>query len=106
MRITTQFVAMVAIIVAGMVGLVLGLAVLADWSDGAIVGMVSAFGALATGLIFNLRGQQRTEQTLERQDKQLDTVIAQTNGLSELERQEIADRAAVAVVAAWKRGDL
>lgn len=106
MKITTQFVALVAVIIAGMVGLVLGLAVLADWSDGAIVGMVSGFGTLATGLIVAVRNQQKTAETLERQDQQLDTVIAQTNGLSEMERQEIADRAATAVVAAWRRGEM
>ncbi len=104
--ITTQFVVLVTVLVVGMVGLVLGLAVLADWSDGAIVGMVSGFGTLATGLIVAVRNQQVTRETLEQQDIKLDTITAQTNGLSEHERQEIADRAAVKVVDAWRRGDL
>lgn len=104
MKITTQLVAMVAIIVVGMVGMVLGLAVLADWSDGAIVGMVSGFGTLATGLIFAVRNQQQTTETLRQQDVKLDTVVAQTNGMSEIERQEIADRAAVRVVALMREG--
>jgi hypothetical protein len=110
LKITTQLVVMVGIIIAGMVGLVLGLAVLADWSDGAIVGMVSGFGTLATGLIVAVRNQQKTVETLEQQNEQLDTITRQTNGLSEKEREEIAaaaaDKAAVAVVAAWRRGEL
>ncbi len=108
--ITTQFVVLVSVLVIGMVGLVLGLAVLAHWSDGAIVGMVSGFGTLATGLIVAVRNQQVTRETLENQDRKLDTITAQTNGLSELEREEIADRAAVKaavkVVAAWRNGDV
>lgn len=106
MKITTQLVAMIAIIIVGMVGLVLGLAVFANWSDGAIVGMVSGFGTIATGLIMAVRNQQQTTQTLKEQDQKLDTVVAQTNGLSERERQDIADRAAVSVVQAWKRGEI
>lgn len=101
---------MVGIIVLGMVGMVLGLAVWADWSDGAIVGMVSGFGTLATGLIMAVRNQQKTTETLEAQDVKLDTVMAQTNGMSEIEREAIADaaadKAAVAVVKAWREGKL
>jgi hypothetical protein len=110
LKITTQLVAMVGIIVLGMVGMVLGLAVWADWSDGAIVGMVSGFGTLATGLIMAVRNQQKTTETLEAQDVKLDTVMAQTNGMSEIEREAIADaaadKAAVAVVKAWREGKL
>lgn len=102
--ITTQFVIMVGIVIAGMVGMVLGLAVYADWSDGAIVGMISGFGTLATGLIMAVRNQQRTTDTLAEQDVKLDVITAQTNGMSEIERQEIADRAAVKVVALMREG--
>jgi hypothetical protein len=105
-KITKELVLLIGIIIAGAVGLVLGLAVWADWSDGAIVGMVSLFGSLASGLIVAVRNQQKTSETLEQQDRKLDTVVAQTNGLSELERQEIADRAAVAVVDAYRKGQL
>ena len=38
MKVTTQTVVLVGIVMVGMVGLVLGLAVFANWSDGAIVG--------------------------------------------------------------------
>jgi hypothetical protein len=110
MKITTQFVVLVGVLVSGMVGLVLGLAVLADWSDGAIVGMVSGFGTIAATLLVTIRNQQKTTETLDDQSKQLETVVAQTNGLSHEERsaiaREAADQAAVAVVAAWRRGDL
>lgn len=106
MKITTQLVVMIGIIIVGMVGMVLGLAVLADWSDGAIVGMVFGFGTVTTGLIMTVRNQQQTTATLKEQDQKLDTVVAQTNGLSEIERQDIADRAAVSMIQAWKRGDI
>jgi len=105
-KITKELVFLVGIIVLGASGLVLGLAVWADWSDGAIVGMMSLFGSLATGLIVAVRNQQKTSETLEQQDRKLDTVVAQTNGLSELERQEIADRAALTVIDAYRKGQL
>lgn len=97
MKITTQLVIMVGIVVVGMVGLVLGLAVFADWSDGAIIGMVSGFGTVAAGLIMAVRNQQLTTETLAEQDVKLDTITAQTNGMSEIERQDVAKRAAIEV---------
>jgi uncharacterized transporter YbjL len=106
LKVTKELVFLVAVIVAGLTTMVLGLAVWANWSDGAIVGMASGFITLATGLIFAIRNQQKTSATLEQQDRKLDTVVAQTNGMSELERQEIADRAAVAVIDAWRKGKL
>jgi hypothetical protein len=104
LKITKELVVLIAIIVLGAVGLVLGLAVFADWSDGAIVGMVSLFGSLASGLIVAVRNQQKTTETLTEQDVKLDTVIAQTNGMSELERQDIAERAAASVVRQFRSG--
>jgi hypothetical protein len=98
LKITRELVALIAIIVAGAVGLVLGLAVWADWSDGAILGMLSLFGSLASGLIVAVRNQQKTTEALETADQKIDTVIAQTNGMSERERQDIAERAAASVV--------
>ena len=61
--------------------------------DGAIIGMVSGFGTIATGLIVAVRNQQQTTERLEDQDRKLDRITAQTNGLSEIERQDIADKA-------------
>lgn len=109
MKVTNQLVALVAVVLAGMIVMILGLAVLADWSDGAIVGMVSGFGTIATGLIVAIRNQQKTAETLDELQHQLgagqrvqvdklETVVKQTNGLSDAERQDVAERAAAAVV--------
>lgn len=106
MKLTTQLVVLVLGTLLGMIGLVVCLAVWAAWSDGAIVGMVSAFGTLAAGVIVAVRNQQKTAQTLDDQDRKLDTVVAQTNGLSERERQDIADRAAIAVAKMYRNGEL
>jgi hypothetical protein len=95
-------VALILGVLAGLVGLVVSLAIWADWSDGAIVGMVSAFGTIAAGLIVTVRNQQQTQVTLAHQDEKLDTIERQTNGLSTQERQEIANRAAAAAIAAYR----
>lgn len=116
MKISTQFVVLVAVVITGMVGLVLGLAVLADWSDGAIVGMVSGFGTIATGLIVAVRNQQKNAETLDQLQRvigagqrstaaTLHTVVQQTNGMSEAERQDIAERAAASVVQQFRGKD-
>lgn len=105
MKLTTQLVVLILGTLAGLIGLVVCLAVWADWSDGAIVGMVSAFGTLASGLIVAVRNQQKTQETLTRQDEQLATIERQTNGLSEAERQDIADRAAAAAIAQMRKGN-
>jgi uncharacterized membrane protein len=97
-RFTTQFAVVVVAGIIGFVSLVVGLAVWADWSDGAIVAMVGGIGAVIVNLIVLSRGQQKTADTLVAQDVKLDTITAQTNGLSELERQDIAERAAASVV--------
>lgn len=106
MKLTTQLVVLILGTVFGMIGLVVCLAVWADWSDGAIVGMVSAFGTLSAGVIVAVRNQAKTGEVLERQDEALEVIQRQTNGLSERERQDIADRAAVKVIEAYRRGDL
>jgi hypothetical protein len=102
-------VALVAVVLIGMTGLILGLAVFANWSDGAIVGMVSGFGTIATGLIVAIRNQQKTAESIDQLQRAvgagqrstadtLHTVVQQTNGMSEAERQDIAERAAASVV--------
>jgi len=108
-KVTSQVVWLSLVLVAGMVILVLGLAVLANWSDGAIIAMLSGFGSLATGLILAVRNQQRAAETLDQlarsigagqrdQDKQLSTITRQTNHISEVERAQIAEAAAVRAV--------
>jgi hypothetical protein len=104
-KLTTQLVVLILGTLAGLVALVVCLAVWANWSDGAIVGMVSAFGTLATGLIVAVRNQQKTQETLLGQDEKLAVIEKQTNGLSTRERQDIAERAAAAAIAAYRAGD-
>ncbi len=105
MKVNNQLAAVIVVGVLGFVGLILGLAVLADWSDGAIIGMCTAFGALIINTIIAVRNQAHTAETLVAQDVKLDTITAQTNGLSERERQDIAERAAASVVKQL-RGDV
>ena len=101
MKMTTQFAAVIVVGVVGFVGLILGLAVLADWSDGAIIAMCTAFGALLVNTIVTIRNQQKTVETLTGQDDKLDTITQQTNGLSERERDDITTRAAVKAIEAY-----
>jgi hypothetical protein len=102
---TTQLAVVIASGIIGFVGLILGLAVLADWSDGAIIGMATAFGAVIVNTIIAVRNQTKTAQVLDDQDVKLRTIVEQTNGLSETERQDIAERAAASVVRQFRGGD-
>lgn len=104
-KLTNQLVVVIVTGIIGIVGLIVGLAVLADWSDGAIIGLATAFGAILINSVVAVRNQNRVTATLVEQDVKLDTITAQTNGLSEIERQEIAERAAAAVVRQF-RGEL
>lgn len=104
MKLTNQVVALVLGTVLGLSGLVACLAIWADWSDGAIVGMVSAFGTVAGGIIVAVRNQQKTADTLADQDEKLEIITRQTNGLSDAERQDIAERAAASVVRQFRGG--
>lgn len=100
MKLTNQLAAVICVAVVGVAALVACLAIWANWSDGAVVGMVTVFGTIAINLIVAIRNQQKTAETLGQQDEKLDTITAQTNGLSDRERQDIADRAAAAGAAA------
>lgn len=100
MKITTQLAAVIVVGLLGFVGLILGLAVLADWSDGAIIGMATAFGAVIVNTVIAVRNQQKTAEVLVHQDEKLDTITRQTNGVSHDERQDIANRAVRAALAA------
>lgn len=78
----------------------------AGWSSEAII----AFGTLAAGLFAGQAVQARKASTVEaKTDQQTETLaqlVEQTNGKSEAELDAIADRAAVKVIAAYRRGDL
>jgi hypothetical protein len=95
---TWQVVAAMLIVITGLGGMIVALAVLAKWDDGAIIGLGSAFGAIAVTSVLQLRNQHATRQTLEAQDEKLETIERQTNGLSTAERQDIAERAAAAIM--------
>jgi hypothetical protein len=101
-KLTTQLAAVIIVGFVGIAGLVLGLAVLADWSDGAVIGLATALGAIVVNLIVAIRGQQKNAETLASQDRKLDTVVAQTNGLSDRERQDIAERTVATMMARLK----
>lgn len=70
----------------------------AGWSEGGIAGLVTGIGAVITSIIVQLRGQQNQAHQLDALDRKTDVVVAQTNGLSDRERQDIAQRAALIVL--------
>lgn len=102
MKLTNQLAAVIIVGVLGLAAMVVCLAVWAEWSDGAVVGMVAGIGSAVTAAIISVRGQQKTAETLDGQNRVLDTITEQTNGLSTQERQDIANRAADAAVAKLK----
>jgi hypothetical protein len=94
-KLSNQLAAVLVVGIIGVVSLVVGLAVFAKMSDGAIVGLIGGIGAVIVNLIVVVRGQQKQSEVLENQDRKLQVIERQTNGLSERERQDIAERAAV-----------
>lgn len=104
-RLSTQLTIVIVSTTIGILGLIFGLAVWADWSEGAIVAMITAFGALLANTIAIVRNQAKTAEILANQDDKLDRVVEQTNGMSHAERTDIARRAAQEAVALSKRGD-
>jgi hypothetical protein len=97
MRISTQLAIVIVAGIAGLVAMVV-LLVQAGWSVGDISGLVAGLGTAAGTLIVVLRNQARQGEQLDDQDGKLDRIVEQTNGLSDAERQAIAERAAAAVV--------
>jgi hypothetical protein len=91
---TNQLALVITVGIIGVAGLVLGLAVWADWSDGAIVGMVVAFGSVFTTAAITVRGQQRNAE-------QLTTIQEQTNGKSRAELDQTAFSAASKAVSLY-----
>lgn len=99
MKVTTQLTVVIVSGIVGLIGLVVGLAVLAHWSEGAIIAMVTAFGAVFVNAYMTVRNQAKTAQVLEGQDVKLKTIVEQTNGLSDRERQDIANRSVATIMA-------
>jgi hypothetical protein len=102
---STQWAVVIGVSVVGTVALVIGLAVFAKMSDGAIVGLIGGIGAVLVNLIVVIRGQQKAAEALEHQDVKLEKIEKNTNGLSERERQDIAIRTAEEVLARYLARD-
>lgn len=71
--ITTQVAWVLGIGIVAITGLIVGLAVFANWSDGAIGAMLAAFGGIIVNTIVILRNQQV-------QGAKLDEIAEHTNG--------------------------
>ena len=78
----------------------------AGWSGEAI----GAFATLALGIVASQFVQTRktaqVEAKTDAQSETLETIRQQTNGRSEAELDEVADRAAVKVIEAYRNGGL
>lgn len=105
MKLNNQLAVVICVALVALVGMVYLLST-AGWSEAGIGGMVTGVFTAVGALIVALRNQGKQTETLERQDVTLAKIEHQTNSLSDDERQEIADRAAVAVIDAWRRGEL
>lgn len=90
--------------IAAVAGIVVSL-VLAGWSSEAIVGFGTLALALVTGQYVQTRRASVVEAKTDEQTHMLRRVVSQTNGMSEEEKQDIAERAAASVVRQF-RGDI
>jgi hypothetical protein len=97
-NLTWQLVVVIVASLAALTTLIVGLAVFADWSDGAIVALTTAFAGLIVNTIMILKNQARTVETLDDQNVTLEQIKDQTNGLSAKEREDIAERAAAKIM--------
>lgn len=77
---------------------------LAGWTAEAIVGFASLAAALVVGQFVQTRRAAVVEAKTDQQTQTLETIERQTNGLSSAERQDIAVRAAQAVLDRQARG--
>ena len=80
MKLTTQLAVVIGVGIAGIVSLVICLAVFAQWSDGAVIGLATALGAIVIILTVTVRNQAKTAEVLQGQDDKLDQVVHRTNG--------------------------
>lgn len=89
-------------------GIIAALA-MSGWSGEAIIGFAALAAGLFTGQYVTTRRASTVEAKTDQQTATLETIVKQTNGLSEQERErladEAADRAAVRVIAAYRRGE-
>lgn len=85
------------VLIAGIVAaaaMIVSLAIFAHMDSAALIGLIAALSGLAATLPLQLAQRKQLAQ----QDQKIDTITAQTNGLSDRERNDIAVRAAKAVV--------
>lgn len=84
--------------------------ILAGWSAEAIVGFAVLTAGLFTGQAVAARKASTIEAKTDHQTGQLETIVRQTNGLTEEDRariaEEAADLAAVKIVAAYNNGEM
>lgn len=104
MKLTNQLVIVICAGIAGMIGLVVGLAVLAKWSDGAIIAMLTAFGAVIVNTIVAVRNQAKTAEVLAGQDDKLDLMHASVATVERRTNGELDQRIAAAMEEAAETG--
>lgn len=78
--------------------------VLAGWSAESIIGFAALAAGLVTGQYVQTRKAAVVEAKTDVQTEMLETVVAQTNGLSEAERRAIAEHAAEAMLRRLRPG--
>ena len=116
MKLTTQLTVVICTAIISLLGMIYFLSE-AGWSFESISGMVAGIGtavALLVGAIRQNAKQAEAIDHLQQQvgtgqrsaERKLDTVVHQTNGMSDAAMNEVADRAAVKVIEAYRRGDL
>ena len=116
MRLTTQLTIVICTAIVALLAMVYFLSA-AGWSQSSIIGMVTGIGTAVALLIGAIRQNAKQAEALDQlqqqvgtgqrvADDKLDTVVHQTNGVSDAAMDEIAGRAAVHVIQAYKRGEL
>jgi hypothetical protein len=93
-------------LIAVLGGIAVLLATLAHWDAGAILGVLGILGGIGGGAAVagGVAGKvEEVHAQTAAQTSQLDTIERQTNGMSTAEKQDIAERAAAAAIAAMHR---
>lgn len=85
-----------AVVISGVVALsgLAGALAVAGWSPEAITGFVLAVAGIVAGQYVQTRRTSEMTAKTDQQTRMLHTVVSQTNGLSDADRQDIAERAA------------
>lgn len=78
----------------------------AGWTGETIIGFATLALGLFAGQVVQARKTAAVEAKTDQQTETLATIVEQTNGRSEAELDELAGRAAVKVIEAYRRGEL